>query len=93
MVMLIAHFIPVIRYRQKKHLVDVTEIFNMLAWEKKQRLVKLFYLVLTLFFSVFWYEKAQLSVNVMTSIKVYGFILKCLVSCRMIYTTLEDHNE
>lgn len=41
-------------YRQKKHLIDVTEIFNMLAWEKKQRLVKLFYLVLTLFFSVFW---------------------------------------
>ncbi|CAJ2650544.1 protein cornichon homolog 4-like [Trifolium pratense] len=41
-------------YRQKKHLVDVTEIFNMLSWEKKQRLIKLFYLVLTLFLSVFW---------------------------------------
>ncbi|XP_004511643.1 protein cornichon homolog 4-like [Cicer arietinum] len=41
-------------YRQKKHLVDVTEIFNQLSWEKKQRLVKLFYLVLTLFLSVFW---------------------------------------
>jgi hypothetical protein len=55
MVMVIAYFIPVIRYRQKKHLVDVTEIFNMLSWEKKQRLIKLFYLVLTLFLSVFWY--------------------------------------
>ena len=41
-------------YKQKKHLIDVTEIFNMLSWEKKQRLVKLFYLVLTLFLSVFW---------------------------------------
>ncbi|CAK8539429.1 unnamed protein product [Lathyrus sativus] len=41
-------------YRQKKHLIDVTEIFSMLSWEKKQRLVKLFYLVTTLFLSVFW---------------------------------------
>ncbi|XP_061357866.1 protein cornichon homolog 4-like [Gastrolobium bilobum] len=41
-------------YRQRKHLVDVTEIFNQLSWEKKQRLVKLFYLVITLFLSVFW---------------------------------------
>ncbi|KAK7406213.1 hypothetical protein VNO78_07833 [Psophocarpus tetragonolobus] len=41
-------------YRQRRHLVDVTEIFNLLTWEKKQRLVKLFYLVLTLFLSVFW---------------------------------------
>ncbi|CAL0314288.1 unnamed protein product [Lupinus luteus] len=41
-------------YRQGKHLVDVTEIFNLLSWEKKQRLVKLFYLVFTLFISVFW---------------------------------------
>ncbi|RZC31108.1 Protein cornichon-like 4 isoform D [Glycine soja] len=41
-------------YRQGRHLVDVTEIFNLLSWEKKQRLVKLFYLVFTLFLSVFW---------------------------------------
>ncbi|OIV92758.1 hypothetical protein TanjilG_00892 [Lupinus angustifolius] len=41
-------------YRQGKHLVDVTEIFNLLSWEKKQRLVKLFYLTFTLFISVFW---------------------------------------
>ncbi|CAL0311678.1 unnamed protein product [Lupinus luteus] len=41
-------------YRQRKHLIDVTEIFNLLSWEKKQRLVKLFYLIFTLFFSVFW---------------------------------------
>eukprot|EP00256_Glycine_max_P052823 XP_014619274.1 protein cornichon homolog 4 isoform X4 [Glycine max] len=41
-------------YRQGRHLVDVTEIFNLLTWEKKQRLVKLFYLVFTLFLSVFW---------------------------------------
>ncbi|KAL5168132.1 Protein cornichon 4 [Glycine soja] len=41
-------------YRQGRHLVDVTEIFNLLTWEKKQRLVKLFYLVFTFFLSVFW---------------------------------------
>ncbi|XP_057449880.1 protein cornichon homolog 4-like [Lotus japonicus] len=41
-------------YIQRKHLVDVTEIFNQLSWEKKQRLVKLFYIVITLFLSVIW---------------------------------------
>ncbi|QCD91597.1 protein cornichon homolog 4-like [Vigna unguiculata] len=41
-------------YRQRRHLIDVTEIFNLLHWEKKQRLVKFFYLVFTLFLSVFW---------------------------------------
>ncbi|KAK8658161.1 hypothetical protein V6N13_036373 [Hibiscus sabdariffa] len=42
-----------INYTQKKHLADVTEIFNTLPWEKKQRLFKLGYLVLVLFFSIF----------------------------------------
>ncbi|XP_028762739.1 probable protein cornichon homolog 2 isoform X2 [Neltuma alba] len=41
-------------YRRREHLVDVTEIFNSLSWEKKQRLVKLFYLVFILFLSIFW---------------------------------------
>ncbi|OIW09820.1 hypothetical protein TanjilG_32258 [Lupinus angustifolius] len=41
-------------YRQGKHLVDVTEIFNLLPQEKKQRLIKLFYLVFLLFLSIFW---------------------------------------
>ncbi|CAL0312941.1 unnamed protein product [Lupinus luteus] len=41
-------------YRQRKHLVDVTEIFNLLPQEKKQRLIKLFYLVFLLFLSIFW---------------------------------------
>ncbi|KAF8380424.1 hypothetical protein HHK36_027910 [Tetracentron sinense] len=41
-------------YMQRKHLVDVTEIFNMLNWEKKQRLFKLAYLVILLFISIFW---------------------------------------
>ena len=73
MVLLIAYFITWIRYRQGKHLIDVTEIFNLLSWEKKQRLVKLFYLVLTLFLSVFWYsdfKKALLSVIFMVFIKI-----------------------
>ncbi|KAI4327062.1 hypothetical protein L6164_019564 [Bauhinia variegata] len=41
-------------YRRRQHLVDVTEIFNLLSWEKKYRLVKLFYLVFILFLSIFW---------------------------------------
>lgn len=41
-------------YTQRKHLVDVTEIFNQLPWEKKQRLFKLVYLVSLLFLSIFW---------------------------------------
>ncbi|PSS04097.1 Protein cornichon like [Actinidia chinensis var. chinensis] len=41
-------------YMQKQHLVDVTEIFNLLSREKKQRLFKLGYLVLLLFISLFW---------------------------------------
>ncbi|XVF51628.1 hypothetical protein PTKIN_Ptkin04bG0199700 [Pterospermum kingtungense] len=41
-------------YTRKQHLVDVTEIFNLLHWEKKQRLFKLAYLVILLFFSMFW---------------------------------------
>lgn len=43
------------RYMSNTHLVDVTEIFNMLHKEKKQRLFKLFYLVFLLFLSIFWY--------------------------------------
>ncbi|XP_068651140.1 protein cornichon homolog 4-like [Aristolochia californica] len=42
------------QYRQNQHLVDVTEIFNMLSWEKKQRLIKLAYLITLLFVSIFW---------------------------------------
>ncbi|KAK6158058.1 hypothetical protein DH2020_005372 [Rehmannia glutinosa] len=41
-------------YLQRQHLVDVTEIFNLLNWEKKQRLFKLGYIVLLLFMCLFW---------------------------------------
>ncbi|KAH6837757.1 Cornichon family protein [Perilla frutescens var. hirtella] len=41
-------------YLQKQHLVDVTEIFNLLNWEKKQRLFKLGYIILLLFMCLFW---------------------------------------
>ncbi|XXG67340.1 hypothetical protein AAC387_Pa06g0710 [Persea americana] len=41
-------------YLQRQHLIDVTEIFNLLNWEKKQRLFKLVYLVVLLFLSIFW---------------------------------------
>ncbi|KAJ7944818.1 Cornichon family protein [Quillaja saponaria] len=41
-------------YTRRQHLVDVTEIFNLLSGEKKIRLVKLFYLLFILFLSIFW---------------------------------------
>ncbi|GAV70359.1 Cornichon domain-containing protein [Cephalotus follicularis] len=41
-------------YTRKQHLVDVTEIFNLLHWEKKQRLIKLGYLIFLLFLTIFW---------------------------------------
>ncbi|KAK6935261.1 Cornichon [Dillenia turbinata] len=42
------------QYSQGQHLIDVTEIFNMLGWEKKQRLFKLAYLIILLFLAIFW---------------------------------------
>ncbi|KAK1356605.1 Cornichon [Heracleum sosnowskyi] len=41
-------------YMQRQHLIDVTEIFNLLDREKKRRLFKLGYLVVLLFLSLFW---------------------------------------
>ncbi|XP_075522876.1 protein cornichon homolog 4-like [Primulina tabacum] len=41
-------------YVRRQHLVDVTEIFNLLSWEKKQRLFKLGYIILLLFTCLFW---------------------------------------
>ncbi|GFP81823.1 protein cornichon homolog 4 [Phtheirospermum japonicum] len=41
-------------YLRRQHLVDVTEIFNLLNWEKKQRLFKLGYIILLLFMCLFW---------------------------------------
>lgn len=41
-------------YQRRQHLVDVTEIFNLLDREKKRRLFKLAYLIFLLFLSIFW---------------------------------------
>ncbi|VVA90361.1 unnamed protein product [Arabis nemorensis] len=40
-------------YMKNQHLIDVTEIFNLLDWEKKKRFFKLGYMILTLFFTIF----------------------------------------
>ncbi|GMY09370.1 protein cornichon homolog 4-like, partial [Fagus crenata] len=40
-------------YMQQQHLVDVTEIYNQLRWEKKQRLFKIAYLLVLFFLSLF----------------------------------------
>ncbi|KAH7514082.1 protein cornichon homolog 4 [Ziziphus jujuba] len=50
-------------YMRQQHLVDVTEIFNMLNREKKQRLFKLFYLIFLLFLSIFWMILTALEEN------------------------------
>ncbi|KAG9145077.1 hypothetical protein Leryth_008882 [Lithospermum erythrorhizon] len=42
------------QYMRKQHLVDVTEIFNLLNWEKKHRLFKLGHTFLLLCISLFW---------------------------------------
>ncbi|XP_016514583.1 protein cornichon homolog 4-like isoform X2 [Nicotiana tabacum] len=39
-------------YTDRRHLLDVTEIFNQLPWEKKIRLYKLGYLGILLVFSI-----------------------------------------
>lgn len=41
-------------YTRRQHLVDVTEIFNQLQFEKKKRIYKLGYLALLVALSVFW---------------------------------------
>ncbi|CAK9173141.1 unnamed protein product [Ilex paraguariensis] len=41
-------------YMQRQHLIDVTEIFNLLNWEKKKRIFKLAYVIFLLFISLFW---------------------------------------
>ncbi|PHT39532.1 Protein cornichon -like protein 4 [Capsicum baccatum] len=41
-------------YTQRRHLIDVTEIFNMLSWEKKQRIFKLVHTAILLVISLFW---------------------------------------
>ncbi|KAL4621662.1 protein cornichon homolog 4-like isoform X2 [Castanea sativa] len=41
-------------YVKQQHLVDVTEIYNQLRWEKKLRFLKLAYLLFLFFISLFW---------------------------------------
>ncbi|KAK1560939.1 hypothetical protein Q3G72_032537 [Acer saccharum] len=41
-------------YQKRQHLLDVTEIYNQMYWEKKQRLFKLGYLVTLLVICLIW---------------------------------------
>ncbi|KAM5554924.1 protein cornichon [Rosa sericea] len=41
-------------YMKGRHLVDVTEIYNQLSWEKKQRFFKIGYLLVLFILSLFW---------------------------------------
>ncbi|XP_057478831.1 protein cornichon homolog 4-like [Actinidia eriantha] len=43
------------KYMRRKHLVDVTEIFNQLNWEKKQRPFKLGYLITFLVITIVFF--------------------------------------
>ncbi|KAG9160692.1 hypothetical protein Leryth_017497 [Lithospermum erythrorhizon] len=40
------------RYTERRHLMDVTEIFNQISWEKKARFWKLGYTVITIALSM-----------------------------------------
>ncbi|RXI06894.1 hypothetical protein DVH24_026030 [Malus domestica] len=42
-------------YMTRRHLVDVTEIYNQLSWEKKQRFFKIGYLLALFILSLFWH--------------------------------------
>ncbi|XP_021657339.2 protein cornichon homolog 1 isoform X2 [Hevea brasiliensis] len=42
-------------YLQRRHLVDVTEIYNQLNREKQRRLFKLGFLVILLVLCIFWF--------------------------------------
>ncbi|ESR58488.1 hypothetical protein CICLE_v10022158mg [Citrus x clementina] len=42
-------------YTRRQHLVDVTEIYSQLTWEKHLRLYKLCYLIILLVLCIFWY--------------------------------------
>ena len=52
---LLTYMYSMIRYKQGKHLLDVTEIFNQLNWAKQLRIFKLVYVILLLVISIFWY--------------------------------------
>ncbi|CAN6895930.1 unnamed protein product [Brassica oleracea var. botrytis] len=55
-------------YSKRQHLVDVTEIFNLLNREKKKRLFKLAYIILNLFLTIFCdIPMGQLIVNMNNS--------------------------
>lgn len=41
-------------YTRRQHLVDVTEIYSQLTWEKHLRLYKLCYLIILLVLCIFW---------------------------------------
>ncbi|GAA0138354.1 membrane traffic protein [Lithospermum erythrorhizon] len=41
-------------YTERRHLMDVTEIFNQISWEKKVRICKLGYMVIIIALSIVW---------------------------------------
>ncbi|KAB1218945.1 hypothetical protein CJ030_MR3G015139 [Morella rubra] len=47
-------FYNVRMYMQRQHLVDVTEIYNQMRWEKKKRFFKIANVLVLFFLSLFW---------------------------------------
>lgn len=83
-----------IRYTERRHLMDITEIFNLIPGAKRIRLYKLGYLVVALIFSVFCYR----SKRVLCTIH-YGALrwrwwspltLLCLWFFRMVWTIVDE---
>ncbi|PKI49498.1 hypothetical protein CRG98_030115 [Punica granatum] len=48
------HWAGTIGCCRRQHQIDVSKVYNMLKWEKKQRLFKLGCLIFPLLLSVFW---------------------------------------
>lgn len=70
-----------------RHLVDVTEIYNQLSWEKKQRFFKIGYLLILFILSLFWYCDKNVFIDARKLLALfealsYMFLLcKCDLGC------------
>jgi hypothetical protein len=92
---------PLIRYIQRQHLVDVTEIYNQLRWEKKRRFFKIAYLLILFFLSLFWYVD-NVAVIILLVIAVDTFratLVKLCVpfnvkfSLRLLWSVTDEHGD
>ncbi|KAK6920264.1 Cornichon [Dillenia turbinata] len=63
-------------YTNRKHLIDVTEVFNQLNRELKQKKYKIFYLIFLMMLSIFWYADET---------TLFAFSFATLAGCNLGY--------